>query len=194
LGWIADSRFEWTVARDPATCYQVTVDANGSGIRRSVISGYGSANCAAIQLSPVDSSVTAGKRNPARGLGATDAAKRLWWFPYPLPISVRVTASVGDALVISNDAADVELLDCEIASGGRHGVVVAPRSAGSITATRCNFAGNAGDAIVNSSNVTVGASDNWWGDPTGPFGPEGDGVSGAVNVTNPSAAPLMLGY
>jgi hypothetical protein len=196
LGWIADSRFEWTVARDPATCYQVTVDANGSGIRRSVISGYGSANCAAIQLSPVDSSATAGKRIRARGLGVTDAAKPLWCCggPYGLPISARVTASVGDALAIPNDTADVELFDCEIASSGRHGVVVAPRSAGLITAARCNFAGNAGDAIVNSSNVTVGASDNWWGDPAGPFGPKGDGVSGAVNVANPRAAPFTLGY
>jgi hypothetical protein len=194
LAWIADSRFEWTVARDPAACHQVVVDANGSGIRGSVTSGYGSANCAAIQLSSVDSSATAGKRTRARGLGATDAAKPMWWGSYPLPISARVTASVGDALAISNDAADVELFDCEIASGGRHGVVVAPRSAGSITATRCNFAGNAGDAIVNSSNVTVGASDNWWGDPAGPFGPKGDGASGAVNVANASAAPFTLGY
>lgn len=34
----------------------------------------------------------------------------------------------------------------------------------------------------NVGTAVVDATDNWWGDPAGPDGPEGDGVDGPIDV------------
>ena len=46
-------------------------------------------------------------------------------------------------------------------------------------------------ALTRQCNSTPAG--NWWGDPTGPQGANGDGVLGHVDAGNPLAAPLDLG-
>lgn len=42
----------------------------------------------------------------------------------------------------------------------------------------CNIHGNAG--LRNLAAATMDTRNNWWGDPQGPHGPDGDGVAGNV--------------
>ena len=43
-------------------------------------------------------------------------------------------------------------------------------------------------------NATVDDQGNWWSDPAGPSGPNGDGVFAAVDASNPLGAAVVLGY
>ena len=59
----------------------------------------------------------------------------------------------------------------------------------------CNLVNNAGDGIRLLSHLTnANAENNWWGDAAGPTGPNGDGVSGAVDYTPWRTAPYVLPY
>jgi hypothetical protein len=170
---ITDSTLRWTSARDPLACAQVAA----SEVNRVRISGYGSQECAALHLVAYEYG--------GYGLFASVAA--------------RIADSVGDGVFVAAPAADVTFRNCEVSSSGRHGIVVpapasAPTSPISVSATGCNLFGNRGDAINNQSSITVNARGNWWGDPAGPLGANGDGTSGNVDASSPSPAPLSLGW
>jgi hypothetical protein len=88
------------------------------------------------------------------------------------------------------------LSQCEISGSAGDGLVVVqgplPVSIGG-----CNLRDNGGVGIRNLTTggfLQVAAQGNWWGDPAGPGGPTGDGVSGDVDAASPLAAPVTLGY
>ncbi|MEX1181707.1 MAG: right-handed parallel beta-helix repeat-containing protein [Gemmatimonadota bacterium] len=90
-----------------------------------------------------------------------------------------VTGSVGAGVRIS--AFDLTLSGCTITGGAADGVVLTDGSG--VAVHGCNLSGNAGVGVRNpTSFFSVDASLNWWGDPAGPDGPNGDGVSGDVLV------------
>jgi hypothetical protein len=179
---ISDSAFTRTSALEAAACAQVAVGSGGAWIVRSVISGYGSADCAAMHVMSEPSLTSPG------------------YYDETVSINARILNSVRDAIFIADRMQQVALYDCEVSGSGRHGVVVPP----SVVATGgtppgmrvrgCNLFGNGGDAINNSFTFTVNAANNWWGDPAGPAGPNGDGVSGNVDAGLPLATPATLGY
>lgn len=67
--------------------------------------------------------------------------------------------------------------DCAISDNAGHGVWV---EQGTLRIERCNLTSNTGNGLHNSVPDTVQATSNWWGDPAGPRGPNGDGVDGPV--------------
>ena len=82
---------------------------------------------------------------------------------------------IHDAVMIAAD--DVEISDCTITNSERDGIRV---TAGAPRIERCNFENNGGAGVNNTGTAIVDARDNWWGDPHGPAGDNGDGVLGAV--------------
>jgi len=172
--YITESTLRWTSARDPLACAQVAA----SVLERVRISGYGSQDCAALHLV------------------ATEAG---WYDPYAT-VSARIVDSVGDGVLVAGSVGGgFSFTNCEVSSSGRHGIVVpvpasAPIFPFSVSATGCNLFGNRGDAIHNPSSITVNASGNWWGDPAGPLGANGDGTSGSVDASNPRSTLLSLGW
>lgn len=175
---ITDSTLRWTSARDPLACAQVAVSTHIWELLRTVISGYGSQECAALHISAFEDSYNYG---------------------YPVRVETRIVDSIGDGVFIAGSVGGIGFNNCEVSSSGRHGIVVpvpasAPASSFSVSATGCNLFGNGGDAINNQSTIRVNASGNWWGDPAGPLGPNGDGTSGSVDAGSPSPAPLSPGW
>jgi hypothetical protein len=172
---IEDSTFRWTVPRDPLMCAQIVVSGSASGaeatLRRSLIAGYGSPDCAALRVT-----------SPQYAWGADSAE-----------FSVRVADSVGDAVLV-DPGSWVDFTACEVSGSGRHGIVVGASTDSYVGVTGCNLFDNDGDAVVNQTTVSVRARGNWWGDVTGPGGPNGDRVSGLVDTANPLAAPVTLDY
>ncbi len=87
----------------------------------------------------------------------------------------------------------VFLSDCTIRRSASNGIVV--KHAGA-RITGCNLENNRGDGVRNQSADSVDARGSWWGDPAGPLGPSGDGVTAGVNyvpfLTTPIAAPSVL--
>lgn len=67
--------------------------------------------------------------------------------------------------------------NCEVTGSRQAGIVVF--SAG-VRISNCNIHGNGDVGLWNSHDEPVDARGNWWGDPEGPFGPNGDGVMGNV--------------
>lgn len=182
VGTLVDSSFGWSQARDPALCAQVVVGDMGSGagaiLSRVSIKAYGSAACAALALIQPENA----------------------WDYGSVPIELRVQDSVGDGIAVAptfNTAMSIDFVNCEVSRSGGHGIVVAAHAKATmpwVSASGCNLFGSGGHAIVNLSAVAVRAVGNWWGDPAGPQGPSGDGVSGAVDASGPLAAPRVLGY
>lgn len=171
--YITESTLRWTTARNPLTCAQVAASVV-DGVR---ISGYGSQECAALHLVAYEDG---------------------WYGPFA-SVKARIVDSVGDGVFVAGSVGYFSFTNCEVSSSGRHGIVVplpasAPSSSLSVSATGCNLFGNRGDAIHNQSTIRVNASGNWWGDPAGPLGANGDGTSGNVDASSPSPAPLSLGW
>ena len=95
------------------------------------------------------------------------------------------------------DAINLSIQNCEVANGGNAGIhVLSQFPQTNVTISGCNIFNNAGQGVQNggSGNATVNAQGNWWGDPAGPNGPNGDGVSAAVDASNPLGAAVVLGY
>lgn len=118
----------------------------------------------------------------------------------PLVISARVINSQGPGveIVVGGLANGNETLltNCEISGSAEMGLYVnADPAAASLSRIRsCNVFGNAGAGVENYTPMQLDARGNWWGDPTGPLGPKGDGAFGRVDASDPLAAPVDLGY
>lgn len=102
------------------------------------------------------------------------------------------TADSNAAGGVFVDADSVTLRNCEVRDNGsttaHHGIT--SHSNGTITrlvVNNCNLINNAGFGVNNGSLTNaaylIDATNNWWGDPAGPTGTSGDGVSANVNTT-----------
>jgi hypothetical protein len=105
---------------------------------------------------------------------------------------VQGAAGVGMKLGIGN----VVMTNCEITGSAGIGIQVVTQVAGRThTITNCNIFGNGGVGVSNPLvGFPVSARSNWWGDPAGPLGPNGDGVSGDVDAGTPLNAPVSLSF
>ncbi|HUP89473.1 MAG TPA: Ig-like domain-containing protein [Longimicrobiales bacterium] len=101
-------------------------------------------------------------------------------------VAVRRFSSLVSIAAISIEADDVQILDCDVSDNTGDGVVVISGVGAQIH--NCNIERNAGLGVNNRATIIVDAKRNWWGDPAGPNGPNGDGVAGAVD----SGAPLPV--
>jgi hypothetical protein len=84
-----------------------------------------------------------------------------------------ITDSHTDGVHISGPA---QVVDCAVRRSARYGILAQE----AVLITGCDIEENGDVGIHNESPVWVAAQENWWGDPAGPFGPSGDGVSGLV--------------
>lgn len=105
---------------------------------------------------------------------------------------VRGAAGVAVKLGIGN----VEMESCEITGNVGIGIQISAQAAGRThRISQCNIFSNGGVGVANPLvGFPVDARGNWWGDPAGPLGPAGDGVSGDVNTASPIAGLIALGY
>ena len=172
---IEDSSFEWRpkTARNPLDCAQVAVGGAGAAVRRTVISDYGSQNCAALHA--------------AAFLGET------------VTVEARITGSSTDAVLVAGSGT-VRLANCSLTKNSRHGVYVfapgsPPANSTAISVNGCNLQNNGGDGVYSpTATRPVDATGNWWGDANGALGGGSDGVTGMVDVGAHLTSPGELGY
>lgn len=120
----------------------------------------------------------------------------------PLAVSTRVINSWGPGIGMSvrgaaRSVAQTRLTDCEVSGSAEVGIFVdAEALADSLPViTACNIFGNASTGIsAFSPTWKLDARGNWWGDPEGPLGRQGDGIVGVVDTSSPRATPVDLGY
>jgi hypothetical protein len=91
---------------------------------------------------------------------------------------VNVSGALG--LGIRIDAAGAGISGCTITGSAGDGILV--RAATGVTIHDCNLQDNGGPGVRNVDAPAVDARFNWWGDPAGPLGPDGDGVEGPVQI------------
>jgi len=172
---IEDSSFKWrsTTPRNPLDCAQVAVGGTSAAVRRTVISDYGSQDCAALHA--------------AAFLGET------------VTVEARITGSSSDAVLVGGSGT-VRLANCSLTNNGRHGVFVfapgsPPSNPTAISVNACNLQNNAGDGVFSPTATNpVDATGNWWGDASGALGGGSDGVTGMVDVGAHLTSPRVLGY
>ena len=111
----------------------------------------------------------------------------LLWGTGSIMESVLIRDSYGTGLTISSD---VQVLSCEVRNSGWNGIEMVSLS----EVHNCNLVNNGGYGIVNTTGVTLDVEDNWWGDASGPTGPNGDGVSGPLDYTPWRTTPYVLPY
>jgi len=104
--------------------------------------------------------------------------------------AVHGSAGEGIDIAASIVLTNITLDHCEVTGSALQGLRTVP----SITIHNCNFVGNGGNGVESVLANLVDATDNWWGDAGGPFGPAGDGVGVAVSYTPFLTAPVGLGY
>ncbi len=113
------------------------------------------------------------------------------------------TIGAGDGSVISDLVIDgatttglfvrsnTSVSDCAVRNSQLSGITVdAP--GGNVTIRNCFLESNGGAGVRNDGDAPVDARYNWWGDPTGPLGPNGDGVEGNVDYSSHLTEPPLL--
>jgi hypothetical protein len=88
---------------------------------------------------------------------------------------------------IALNASDIHIDDCDVNDNEHDGIRV--MSGANVQIHGCNLERNGGSGVVNLASPVVDAQRNWWGDPAGPEGPAGDGISGNVDATDPLTSP-----
>ncbi len=105
----------------------------------------------------------------------------------------RIRGAAGVALDLGTGT--VQLANCEITGSAGNAIELKTNTVVGHTVSGCNIFGNGGFGVANTSTVnTLNAQNNWWGDPAGPSGPDGDGVSGMVDASSPRGSPVALDY
>ena len=100
------------------------------------------------------------------------------------------TSVSNPANAIEISGHNIRLLHCDVTDNQAHGIVI--KSGTNIQIHDCNIERNGGVGVSNPTTAyAVDATRNWWGDPAGPFGPAGDGVSGAVLWLEPRTARIV---
>jgi hypothetical protein len=94
--------------------------------------------------------------------------------------SVRVRrsdGSPGTGIVVTGPGVTID--QCEVSNSGSYGIFATTAATG-LTVSNCNLLNNANVGIRYDAAGQANAISNWWGDPAGPTGPSGDGVSSNV--------------
>lgn len=99
-----------------------------------------------------------------------------------------VAASECDGVLVLGP--DVELTTCTVS--GHEGAGVRVTGGTGLRIRDCNLVENAAPGVLNETTALVDARGNWWGDPAGPDGPDGDGVQGPVDHAEPLGAPVPV--
>ena len=94
---------------------------------------------------------------------------------------IIVRRSGSDGVVMEDSTS---LTSSEITGSVGDGVKVSSGSALGMTIAGNNLVENAGLGVDQPVAAAVNAEGNWWGDPAGPNGPSGDGVSANVDYAN----------
>lgn len=92
-------------------------------------------------------------------------------------VMVRRTASPLAGVLI--EGSNVEVLTCDVTDNVGDGIRIL--SGSGIQIHDCNLERNTGAGVNNQGTFLVDARRNWWGDPAGALGPNGDGVMGVVD-------------
>jgi len=103
--------------------------------------------------------------------------------------STLIRGSAARGLIVTSPTARVE--GCDIRGSVAEGIDL---WADGIEVHDCNLVDNGGAGVRAISTYTGVAENNWWGDAAGPTGPNGDGVSGAVDFTPWRTTPYVLPY
>jgi hypothetical protein len=96
----------------------------------------------------------------------------------------RSTSTVFSALPpdgVLIETSGVTLRECEVS--GNAGAGVRAVAATDVHINDCNIESNGGFGANNTTGASLDARGNWWGDPAGPMGPNGDGVSANVDFS-----------
>lgn len=82
-----------------------------------------------------------------------------------------------------------QVVSCEIRENTTSGIILYTPA----PVHNCNLVNNALAGVTSSSSTNL--ERNWWGDPAGPFGPNGDGIEGAPQDYTPwRTTPYVLPY
>lgn len=168
----------WITVSDPhvlqledalVTGGHIRLDAPGSTIRRSTILAAGDLvyDATTGDLVPSGGAVT------IAGAGTVLEDTRI------------IDATNHGLLVV---APDVRVDRCEITGAAADGVQVNEPAVG-FRILQSNLFGNAGLGLGNGTDSAADARSNWWGDPAGPHGPDGDGIGGPVDFEPWLTAP-----
>jgi hypothetical protein len=103
--------------------------------------------------------------------------------------SVLIRGSAQRGLIVTSPTAAVQ--GCEIRDSAAEGIDVWTDD---VQVYDCNLVNNAGDGMRAIAGYTGNVEGNWWGDAAGPTGPDGDGVSGALDYTPWRTTPYVLPY
>jgi hypothetical protein len=84
----------------------------------------------------------------------------------------------------------VQVLSCEVRESVGDGIELnAPTPV-----QNCNLVTNGGVGVRNNTTSVATLTNNWWGGTAGPFGSNGDGVSGTADYWPFLTAPYVLPY
>jgi hypothetical protein len=102
--------------------------------------------------------------------------------------STLIRGSSGDGVSILS--ASVQVQSCEVRESAGDGIVLDA----AVPIANCNLVNNGGVGVRSNTSGVAMVSNNWWGDASGPFGPNGDGLWGTSNYTPFLTAPYVLPY
>jgi hypothetical protein len=101
--------------------------------------------------------------------------------------STLIRGSSGAGLGLASP--NVVVVSCEVRESTTRGIVMYFP----VPVHNCNLVNNYGAGVFSASSTNL--ENNWWGDPAGPFGPNGDGIEGAPQDFTPwRTTPYVLPY
>jgi Right handed beta helix region len=106
--------------------------------------------------------------------------------------STLIRAPAANGIRIRSSS--VQVVSCEVRDGDMAGIEM---YFAAVPVHNCNLVNNAGAGVLNVTTFSApGLTNNWWGDPAGPFGPNGDEIVSNVpqNYTPWRTTPYVLPY